>query len=91
MDLLQRIGRYPLPPQAGKILGVEFSGTVEELGDDAAGFSVGDDVFGLAYGGAYAEYVVVSTRMLLHRPAHLSWEQAAAVPEVRSPGCCVAC
>lgn len=49
MDLLQREGRYPLPPQAGKILGVEFSGTVEALGPDVEeNFKVGDEVFGLA-------------------------------------------
>ena len=46
-------------------------------------FAVGDEVFGLAYGGAYAEFIKVSTHMLLHKPAHLSWEEAAGVPEVR--------
>jgi NADPH:quinone reductase-like Zn-dependent oxidoreductase len=48
MDLLQREGHYPVPPQAGKILGVEFSGTVEALGPDVKeNFKVGDEVFGL--------------------------------------------
>lgn len=82
MDILQREGRYPVPPQAGPILGVEFSGHIESLGagcDDS--FKKGDEVFGLAYGGAYAEYVAVSTRMITHKPPHLSWEQAAGVPE----------
>ena len=52
MDLMQREGKYNVPPQAGKTLGVEFSGWVEELGDDETGdFKVGDEVFGLAYGG----------------------------------------
>jgi len=32
MDLLQREGNYPVPPQASKILGVEFSGTIKALG-----------------------------------------------------------
>lgn len=89
MDLIQRNGFYPVPPQAPSTLGVEFSGTIEELGDEAesAGddghkFARGDEVFGLAYGGAYAEFVEVNTRMLLHKPAHLSFEQAAAIPEV---------
>lgn len=49
MDLLQREGHYPVPPQAGKILGVEFSGTIEALGPDVKeNFKVGDEVFGLA-------------------------------------------
>lgn len=55
MDLLQREGRYPVPPQAPKTLGVEFSGTIEACGDQAErGFKVGDEVFGLAYGGESA-------------------------------------
>lgn len=83
MDLLQREGHYPLPPQAGKILGVEFSGHIESLGPEVKeNFKEGDEVFGLAYGGAYAEYIAVSTHMLLHKPHHLTWEEAAGVPEV---------
>ena len=82
MDLIQREGHYPVPPQAPSTLGVEFSGTVEALGPEADGsFAPGDSVFGLAYGGAYAQYVAVATAMLLHKPAALSWEQAAAIPE----------
>jgi hypothetical protein len=34
--------------------------------------------------GAYAEYIVVSTKMLVHKPKQLSWEEAAGIPEVRS-------
>lgn len=84
MDLLQREGHYPVPPQGGKILGVEFSGHIESLGLEVKeGFKKGDEVFGLAYGGAYAEYIAVNTHMLLHKPSHLSWEEAAGVPEVR--------
>ena len=83
MDLLQREGRYPVPASASKILGVEFSGHIETLGGDVKeNFKAGDEVFGLAYGGAYAEYIAVSTHMLTHKPAHLSWEQAAGIPEV---------
>lgn len=82
MDLLQREGHYPVPPQGGKILGVEFSGIIASLGDKAeAGWSVGDEVFGLAYGGAYAEFIAVSTHMLIHKPRELSWEEYAGVPE----------
>jgi hypothetical protein len=84
MDLLQREGHYPVPPQAPKTLGVEFSGTIEALGDTPErDFKVGDEVFGLAYGGAYAEYIAVSSHMLVHKPKELSWEQCAGIPEVR--------
>lgn len=52
MDLLQREGLYPVPPQAPATIGVEFSGTIEGLGEQAGGdFKAGDEVFGLAYGG----------------------------------------
>ncbi|KAI0972302.1 zinc-binding alcohol dehydrogenase domain-containing protein 2 [Xylaria arbuscula] len=92
MDLLQREGRYPLPPQAPTTLGVEFSGTVAELGpplsssssnteSENAPLRKGDAVFGLAYGGAYAEYISVDTRMLLRKPDFMFWETAAGIPE----------
>ncbi|KAL4814987.1 hypothetical protein BDW67DRAFT_165074 [Aspergillus spinulosporus] len=82
MDLLQREGQYPVPPQAPATLGVEFSGTIAELGDGTTeDFKVGDEVFGLAYGGAYAEYIAVATGMLIHKPKELSWEEAAGIPE----------
>lgn len=83
MDLLQREGKYPVPPQAPPTLGVEFSGTIAELGagGPTEDFKVGDEVFGLAYGGAYAEYISVATGMLIHKPKELSWEEAAGIPE----------
>lgn len=59
MDLLQREGHYPVPPQAPKTLGVEFSGVIETLGNGEVkgGFKVGDEVFGLAYGGPSARFL----------------------------------
>ncbi|KAL4882571.1 hypothetical protein BJY04DRAFT_186436 [Aspergillus karnatakaensis] len=82
MDLLQREGQYPVPPQAPSTLGVEFSGTISELGEGCKDdFKVGDEVFGLAYGGAYAEYIAVSTGMLIHKPKEIGWEEAAGIPE----------
>ena len=52
MDLLQREGLYPLPPQAPETLGVEFSGTIDTVKpDEKCNFKLGDEVFGLAYGG----------------------------------------
>ena len=62
---------------------VEFAGTIESLGlDVGCNFNVGDEVFGLAYGGAYAEYIAVSTHTLMHKPKELNWEEAAGIPEV---------
>ncbi|PPJ60862.1 hypothetical protein CBER1_07212 [Cercospora berteroae] len=68
-DTVQREGGYPAPPGASKILGLEFSGVVEGVGVEAGkgkeDWRVGDEVFGLVYGGAYAEFVVVDGRMLV--------------------------
>jgi NADPH:quinone reductase-like Zn-dependent oxidoreductase len=60
MDLLQRMGVYPVPPLASKtIMGVEFSGTVSKLGEGANKFKVGDEVFGLAYGVRYPTELII--------------------------------
>ncbi|KAI9666769.1 MAG: hypothetical protein M1831_001545 [Alyxoria varia] len=85
MDLLQREGHYPLPPQAPLTLGVEFSGVVQQVtnvDEDTETFKPGDEVFGLAYGGAYAEYIVASCKMLMPKPKELSFQQCAGIPEV---------
>ncbi|KAI1425232.1 hypothetical protein F5Y12DRAFT_748265 [Xylaria sp. FL1777] len=84
MDIMQREDRYPYPllPESGKILGVEFSGTVEATGPSCSGiFKEGERVFGLAYGGAYAEKISVSEKMLMHMPEKMSYEIAAGIPE----------
>ncbi|KAF7965540.1 hypothetical protein HWV62_43042 [Athelia sp. TMB] len=82
MDIHQRDGHYPPPPGASTILGVEFAGTVDEVHADSQGsFKVGDEVLGLVGGGAYAEYVACSEKLLVPKPAHLSWAEAASIPE----------
>ena len=48
----------------------------------ASDFNKGDEVFGLAYGGAYAQYIAVSVKMIVHKPKELSFETAAGLPEV---------
>jgi len=81
MDISQRQGNYPVPPGTTPILGVEFSGTVVEVGPEVTTWKEGDEVLGLVTGGAYAEYVVADDFMLLPKPKHLSWAEAAAIPE----------
>ncbi|KAJ3236633.1 hypothetical protein HDU81_010597 [Chytriomyces hyalinus] len=83
MDISQRMGSYPPPPGASSILGVEFSGTIVECGSDAKNaWKEGDEVFGLVPGGAYAEYVVIDAEMAIRKPQNISWQVAAALPEV---------
>ncbi len=86
-DLLQRRGLYPPPPGASEILGLEFAGEVAKTGraseTNNAGdrVSVGDRVFGLVVGGAYAEFLAVPAGVLVPIPDHLSYDLAAAIPE----------
>src|SRR5262245_10543070 len=84
-DLLQRRGFYPAPPDVPPALadvpGLEFSGVVEKLGDGVSWPPLGERVFGLCGGGAYAEAVVVPARSLARVPPALTLRHAAAVPE----------
>jgi putative PIG3 family NAD(P)H quinone oxidoreductase len=81
-DLIQRMGMYPAPPgDPPDIPGLEFAGEVDALGNDVTTLALGDRVFGLVGGGAYAEHVVANERALAKIPDALSFEQAAAVPE----------
>ncbi|HEX2503151.1 MAG TPA: NAD(P)H-quinone oxidoreductase [Miltoncostaeaceae bacterium] len=81
-DILQRMGRYPPPPGASEIIGLEAAGTVAALGEGAAGWAVGDRAMALLSGGGYAERVVVPTGQLMRVPEGLEMTAAAAVPEV---------
>ncbi|WP_332655116.1 NAD(P)H-quinone oxidoreductase [Brevundimonas sp.] len=80
-DLLQRQGRYPAPPGASDILGLEVAGEVDQVGDGVARWAVGDRVCALLGGGGYADYAVVDARHALPVPADLDLVQAAALPE----------
>jgi putative PIG3 family NAD(P)H quinone oxidoreductase len=82
MDILQREGRYPVPQGASPILGVDISGTVEELGPSSTRWQIGDRVMALLSGGGYAEYATVHEDLALPLPETFSFEQGAAVPEV---------
>ncbi|KAI0762024.1 quinone oxidoreductase [Trametes elegans] len=82
MDILQREGKYPMPPGAPDILGVEFSGHVAQVGEGVTEWKEGDEVLGLASGGAYAEYILAPHRNVIKKPSHLSWIEAASIPEV---------
>lgn len=81
-DLLQRRGLYLPPPGEPGILGLEAAGVILEKDRHVSNWQVGDRVMCLLGGGGYAEYVAVHKDMLLPIPGHLSFEQAAAIPEV---------
>jgi NADPH:quinone reductase-like Zn-dependent oxidoreductase len=76
MDWKYRRGFVEKPLPA--ILGLDVSGTVETSRADD--FAEGDDVFGLAASGAYAEYATASAAAIAQKPEGISHEQAAAIP-----------
>jgi putative PIG3 family NAD(P)H quinone oxidoreductase len=82
-DVSQRLGRYPAPqgfPQ--HIPGLEFAGSVDSVDPAVTIFKPGDRVMGITGGGAHAEYLVVHEREAMPIPEVLTFEEAAAVPEV---------
>lgn len=81
-DLMQRQGKYPPPEGASPILGLELAGEVIDVGPSCQGWEVGDRVFGLLPGGGYAEYAVIHHGTAMPIPPGMSFEQAAAIPEV---------
>jgi NADPH:quinone reductase-like Zn-dependent oxidoreductase len=82
LDLVEASGtaRQIFPIDLPWIPGHEFSGVVEQIGGDVAGFALGDAVFGNSGLGAYAEYLAVKPAAIAGKPSKLSFEEAASVP-----------
>ena len=81
-DLLQAAGKYPPPPGASEILGMEVSGTIASVGDGVIGWSVGQPVCALLAGGGYAEFVAVPAGQVMPVPDTVGLHHAAGLPEV---------
>jgi putative PIG3 family NAD(P)H quinone oxidoreductase len=80
-DVIQRLGRYPPPPGASPIPGLEIAGEIVALGEGVPGEMLGRRVCALVTGGGYAEYCVAAASHCLPVPATLSLAEAAALPE----------
>jgi NADPH2:quinone reductase len=80
-DVMQRQGRYPPPPGASDLPGMEIAGEVVALGPKVSGVSLGDKVTSLLPGGGYAGYAVAAAPLLMPIPKGLSMVEAAAIPE----------
>lgn len=83
-DLMQREGDYPPPPGCPEWMGLEISGEIVEIGEEAkekSDWKIGDKVCALLGGGGYAEYAAVKYDMLMPVPKNCSMEEAAAIPE----------
>lgn len=81
-DVLQAAGKYPPPPGASEIIGMEVSGVIAEVGDGVTEWSVGQEVCALLAGGGYAEYVAVPAGQVLPIPSGVDLVDAAGLPEV---------
>jgi NADPH:quinone reductase-like Zn-dependent oxidoreductase len=77
--LIRLMGAGLLKPKH-KILGADIAGQVEAVGSKAKQFQPGDEVFGEGSYGGFAEYVCVDENRFVLKPAHLTFEEAAAVP-----------
>jgi len=81
-DLLQRRGKHPPPKGVPDILGLEMAGEVAKVGAACEGWEAGDRVCALLPGAGYAQLVAIPAGLAMRIPENLSFEQAAAIPEV---------
>ncbi|WP_168565032.1 zinc-dependent alcohol dehydrogenase family protein [Crateriforma spongiae] len=86
--MIRKMGKdLPLSPDTPAILGMDFAGVVEAVGDGVNGYQVGDEVYGCAGGladlpGTLAEYIVADADLIALKAKNLSMAQAAALPLV---------
>ncbi|MEM1175645.1 MAG: zinc-dependent alcohol dehydrogenase family protein [Pseudomonadota bacterium] len=87
--MIRQLGQkdLPLSPDLPALLGMDFAGTIESVGDGVSGFKPGDEVYGCAGGladlpGALADYMLADARLIAHKPKTLSMREAAAIPLV---------
>ncbi|AQQ67754.1 quinone oxidoreductase [Microbulbifer agarilyticus] len=86
--MIRQMGKeLPLSPDLPAILGMDFAGTVEAVGEGVDAFANGDEVYGCAGGladipGALAEYMVADAKLIALKPKSASMREAAALPLV---------
>lgn len=86
--MIKAMGKdLPLSPDLPAVLGMDFAGIIEEVGDGVTGYAVGDEVYGCAGGladlqGALAEFIPADARLIAPKPKTLSMREAAALPLV---------
>jgi len=86
--MIRQMGKeLPLSPDLPAVLGMDFAGTVETVGEGVTNFAPGDEVYGCAGGladlqGSLAEFMLADARLIAHKPKSLSMREAAALPLV---------
>ena len=80
-DVMQRQGKYPPPPGASDIPGLEVSGRIVQVGEGVGDWSVGDSCAALVAGGGYASHCVAPAAQCLPIPEGIDVVDMAGVPE----------
>lgn len=86
--MIRQMGKeLPISPDLPAVLGMDFAGTVEAVGEGVSGYAEGDEVYGCAGGlgdlpGTLAEYIVADANLIARKPNNLSMREAAALPLV---------
>ena len=86
--MIRQMGRdLPISPELPAVLGMDFAGTVESVGEGISEYAIGDEVYGCAGGlgdlpGTLAEYMVADANLIAHKPKTLTMREAAALPLV---------
>ena len=86
--MIRQMGKdLPLSPDLPAVLGMDFAGTIEAIGEGVTHFAPDDEVYGCAGGladlqGTLAEYMLADARLIAHKPKTLSMREAAALPLV---------
>jgi NADPH2:quinone reductase len=86
--MIRQMGNdLPISPALPAVLGMDFAGVVEEVGEGVAEYNIGDEVYGCAGGladlqGTLADYIVADTRLIARKAKNISMREAAAIPLV---------
>jgi NADPH2:quinone reductase len=86
--MIRQMGKeLPMSPEPPAVLGMDFAGTVEAVGEDVTRYAEGDEVYGCAGGlgelqGTLAEYMLADARLVARKPNNQSMREAAALPLV---------
>lgn len=86
--MIRQMGKdLPLSPDLPAVLGMDFAGTIEVVGEGITEFAEGDEVYGCAGGladlqGSLAEYMLADANLIAHKAKNISMREAAALPLV---------
>jgi NADPH2:quinone reductase len=80
-DLMQRQGKYPPPPGASDIPGLDLAGVIDSVGPGVTNFKSGDAVCAIVAGGGYAEFCAAPVVQVLPLPQGWTFVEAATLPE----------